>query len=529
MNELTTEVLIVGAGPTGLLLANDLQRRQVPFLIVDRAEGPSTQSRAVALQARSLEILDDLGVVEPFLEAGLILRAVRSYSKGKLRDRFDLDREASPEAPYPFLLVVEQHVTEAILHDQLRQGGSSVRRGCELVRLMEEPDQVKVSLRSPSGELHIRSSYVVGCDGAHSTVRRLGRFGFTGCNSELLYHLADVEVTWAIPAEEIVWLVDKGLEVVAMPLRGERRYRLSMWRAQGKPKHPSEFCFGALETPLDLAGWQASLDRLAPCDVLLSNARALLSYRTGLGLADTFSTDRLLLAGDAAHILPQCTAQGLNLGLQDAYNLGWKLGMVFSGDVPEGFLASYQAERRPVAKAALAAPSAEPSLMGRACHLESRQALDRWSQLGRSYRSSPFISAGRKSCVPQAGDRAPDGKLTRDGSTTFLFEELDSLGHHLLIFSERHDSAAETFLKDLRDCHYPSLKLHLIGVGDGAIADRDGDLRRAYGATHGDLVLIRPDRIIAARSDLSQARDLRDYLASMLIPRVPLERHRQGT
>lgn len=514
-SELATEVVIVGAGPTGLMLANDLQRRRVPFLLADRNETPSSKSRALHLQSRSLEAFEALGVIEQLLSKGVIVSAVRSYNQGRLAHRFELETASRRDAPHPYLLVVEQHVVEAILSEELRKNGVAVQRGWELRKLTDEPDQVRSWFDSPQGERRVRSSYVVGCDGAYSSVRRAQEIAFVRGDSDIVYHLADLELDWDLPEREIIWMVAGFTEIVATPLPGEKRYRLSMWTEGSRRKAGAEHDYGALETPLTISQWEEILRLLSPTDVKLSNARSLMCYRSGYGLAESFSRGRVFLAGDAAHVTPQCAAQGLNMGIQDASNLGWKLGLVLSGDAPPLLLDSYQSERKDVARTALAPPSREPSLMGRATYLESREDFDRWSQLCLHYRNSPLSSSASTEGSIQAGDRAPDGEL-QEGE--FLYDRLDGLGYHLLVFTDRDDPNVETLLQSLSGRSYAALQVQTIGLGPGATIDCEGCVHRSFEARHGDLVVVRPDRFIAIRSTVDNCAELFAYLDQQLLP-----------
>lgn len=514
-SELATEVVIVGAGPTGLMLANDLARREIPFLLADRAESASTQSRALHLQSRSLEAFAALGVIETLLSKGVTISGVRSYNRGKVCHQFSLETVSRRDVPYPYLLVVEQHVVEAILTEQLRKKGVRIERGWELSRLSDDPDQVKSSFRTDDGERHVRSSYVVGCDGAYSGVRRAKGIAFSRGDSDIVYHLADLELSWEMPEQEIVWMVDGFTEIVATPLPGDKRYRLSMWTESSRRVASAEPDFGALETPLTAQEWETLLQRLAPCPVTLSNPRSLMCYRSGYGLAEEFISGRVILAGDSAHVSPQCAAQGLNFGIQDAHNLGWKLGFVLSGNAPQELLASYQDERRDVARAALAPPSREPSLMGRATYLESKDDFDDWSQLRLHYRHSPLTFSSSSKELLQAGDRAPDGELQ---GGEFLYDRLDGLNYHLLVFTDRHDPKVEILLQGLSCRPYTALKVEAIGLGPGATVDHEGGVHRAFEARHGDLIVVRPDGFIAARATLDEGEQLFDYLDRQLLP-----------
>jgi 2-polyprenyl-6-methoxyphenol hydroxylase-like FAD-dependent oxidoreductase len=519
MSQPTTEVLIVGAGPTGLMLACDLHRREIPFRIIDRLECPSSNSRAVNIQARTLEAFDDIGVLERCFEHGLLTRTVRTYRDNSLAQSYALNLEPTNEIPYPYLLILEQHVTEQILTEYLARHGVSVERGVELRRLTVEPDQVKSQLRTPDGDVHLRSSYIVGCDGAHSTVRGLSGIELDARQAAVVYRLADVEMKWSCPHDEIVRFPHEDREFLAIPLPGKRRYRLSLWESSTENSSSEEMDYGTLDKPPSVEGLKELLTELFPGPVELLNARSVMSYRTGLGMAQTMQKGRVLLAGDSAHLTPQCTSQGMNLGLQDAYNLGWKVALVVKGDAPQELLESYKVEREKVAGDILREAGADPSSLGRATHFESKEALDEWSQLRLHYRTSPLSLPSSEYGV-QAGDRAPDGELAVDGDVTHLYEVMDGLSHHLLAFSDRDDPDLESFLDLVEELYAPMVEVHLVGLGPNACTDVSRRLHRAYGADHGDLVLIRPDRFIGARGSVAESKAVLEHLAGYLIPRA---------
>lgn len=518
MSQPSTEVLIVGAGPTGLMLACDLLRRRVPFRIVDRAESPASTSRAVNIQARTLEALDDLGVLESFFSMGLTIGAVSNCQEGELSDRFELNTEPTPEIPYPYLLVLEQHVTEQILTSFLAAGGVQVERGCELRSLTVDPDQVKSLLVTPDGELHLHSSYVVGCDGANSTVRRLAGIEMDSVQTSVVFRIADIEVDWDLPKEEVIRLLSEDCEVLAIPLPGTQRYRLSLWESLTDKWTEKNSKVAASGKPLSEEEIESLLARLAPGEPKIIKLRSSTSYRTGLGMASTVLHNRVLLAGDSAHLTPQCSSQGMNLGLQDAYNLGWKLGLVCQGDSPQELLESFKIEREEIARGVLRQTSFQPSRLGRANQFESREALDAWSQLGLHYRESPLSLQGAEGRV-QAGDRAPDGELAVDGQIATLYEMMDGLCHHLLVFSDGEAPELEDFLTRVEALYSPMVQVHRIGLASGADTDLDSRLHRAFAAVHGDLILVRPDRFIGARVALPKREALLEHLGGYLIPR----------
>lgn len=519
MSQPTTEVLIVGAGPTGLMLACDLHRRQVAFRIIDRAEQASSQSRAVNIQARTLEALDDIGVIEAFFERGLLTKAVRTYKDRELQDSYSLNSEPTREVPYPYMLTLEQHVTEQILAKHLLSNGVTIERGVELQHMKADPDQVKSVLRTPDGEVHLRSSYVVGCDGAHSTVRQLSGIEMNSTKASVIYRLADVEVEWDFPHDEVLRFEHERYEFLALPLPGKNRYRLSLWETLPEASSAGETDYGALDKPPSGDEMQRLLNEVAPGEAEITSIRSLTSYRTGLGMASSFGKGRVFLAGDAAHLAPQCTSQGMNLGLQDAYNLGWKLSLVIRGDAPQDILDSYKQEREAVASGILEQAKTKPESLGKASHFDSRSTLDDWSQLGLHYRVSPLTLASPSHKI-QAGDRAPDGELAANGAVSHLYDWMDGRTHHLLAFSDGEDPDFEDFIKEVEQLYLPLVQVHLIGLSSQAETDVDRGIHRAFSADHGDLVLVRPDRFIGARASWSTRDGLMKHLTSYLVPRI---------
>lgn len=520
MSESITEVLIVGAGPTGLMLACDLQRRGVKLRIIDRAEAPSQDSRAVGVQARTLELFDDLGILEDFLGQGILVKAIRSYTGGKLEHRFELNTEPTPEVPFPYLLLAEQHVTESVLTKHLRENGIRVERGLTLKHLQGEPEEVRCCLEGPEGEEFVRANYLVGCDGAHSSVRRLSGIQVEGSNSDVAYRLADVEVKWDLPHDEVFRASTDDFELVAMPLKGKSRYRINLWEQSTTPHATEELDFGTLEAAPTLEFMQAKMSQVAPGEVELLNPRSLMSYRTGYGVADQYQKARVFLAGDSAHLIPQSAAQGMNMGLQDAINLGWKLALVLKEHSPPELLESYQAERRQIALDILARLAEDPSMTRRAGHLGSRTALDQWSQLSLNYRACATHLIELPESTVTAGDRAPDGLLAADGQITDLHEAMTGLHHHMLAFFDQEDPEFEEFLESLESLYTRLIQVHRIGLSARAASDLDSRLHRAYSATHGDLVLVRPDGYLALRADQHRKAELFAALCVMVVPRV---------
>ncbi len=520
MAENVCEVLIVGAGPTGLTLGCDLKRRGIPVRVIERSIGPTQSSRAVCMQARTLEMLDGLGVLEELLPQGRRLKGVNCFSNQQRIYRFGLNTEPTPEVPYPYLLLLEQHVTEAVLRRRLAALGCQVEFGVELERLSTQPDQVQCWLRTDSDEEHLRCSYVIGCDGAHSSVRRLSEIGLTSFNTDTLYRAADLDLESDLEEDEIYRFVEELRETVVMPLSGHKRYRVNTWE-RSNASTSKEFGYGALGQPPTLEEIEQTLERLLPGPFKVSNPQCLVTYHTGFGVAHAYRKDRVFLCGDAAHILPQSTAQGMNMGIQDALNLGWRLALVCQGDAPEEVLAKYEAERRPVAFGPLVRVTRDSSLARKASQFDNRQALDAWSQIDLNYRHCSLQPCTLPETGTWAGDRAPDGLLKRGDEIVDLYDVLTQDKHHLLIFCDGQDPELDRIEALVEELYSPLIDRHRVGLAEGVDTDVDRRLHSVYSACHGDLILIRPDGYIEIRFHKHMADDFLAYLSHHFIPRVP--------
>ncbi len=386
-----TTVLIVGAGPTGLTLACDLRRRGVALRIVDAAPEPFAGSRGKGLQPRTLEIFDDLGVVDAIRAAGATYPRFRMHA-GPFSLRagtIGTNHAASEATPYPNMWMVPQWRTEEILRARLAQLGGAVEQGTTLTALRQDDDGVAVTLAD--GET-LRAEYVVGCDGGHSFVRKtLGeRFSGEALPSKPQL-VGDVEVEGLDRRDWHVWPLAKGGVLSLCPLPGTRQFQLA---APAAAEHRIE------RTVYETTGYDVA--RVSWSSVYRPQVRMVERYRVG----------RVFLAGDAAHVHPPQGGQGLNTGVQDAYNLGWKLAAVLRGATAT-LLDSYEAERLPIAAAVL-------GLTKQLHQSRSIRRGDATNQLALHYRGSA-LSTGAPLGKLQPGDRMPDARLP-DG--TRLFDRL---------------------------------------------------------------------------------------------------------
>ncbi|MFF4905210.1 rifampin monooxygenase [Streptomyces sp. NPDC001260] len=340
------DAVIAGGGPTGLMLAAELRLHGVSVVVLEKEPEPTEVVRALGLHARSIEVLDQRGLADRFLALG------RRHPLGGF---FAGIAKPSPErldTTHPYVLGIPQTVTERLLAEHAVEAGADIRRGRELVGLSQDADGVTAELADGT---RLRSRYLVGCDGGRSTVRKLLGVGFPGEPSRVDTLLGEVELT--TPAEELAAVVahvrQTQLMFGAMPL-GDGVYRVVV---------PAERVAEGRSVAPTLDEVRRQLKATAGTDFGAHSPRWLSRFGDGTRLADRYRVGRVLLAGDAAHVHPPMGGQGLNAGVQDAFNLGWKLAAQVAGWAPEGLLDSYQAERRPVAAAVLDNARAQMELM----------------------------------------------------------------------------------------------------------------------------------------------------------------------
>jgi 2-polyprenyl-6-methoxyphenol hydroxylase-like FAD-dependent oxidoreductase len=458
------EVLVVGAGPTGLMLANQLARRGVRPLIIDRHPGPSIQTRALGVQARTLEIYSHLGIVDQALELGKRAVGANLWAHGR-RARVPLGDIGQDLSPYPFLLILGQDDNERLLGQALEKLGIAVRWSTELVGLAQQADRVIARLKQPDGTIReVAACWVAGCDGARSAVRELNGIEFQGAPYEHVFFVADTEMTGPmVPNELNVYLWRDGFHLF-FPMRGPDH-----WRVVG-------ILPAALRRRDDVTLDQVlpSIQREAGAGLSLRECSWFSTYRIHHRRAERFRDRRCFLLGDAAHIHSPVGAQGMNTGLQDAYNLAWKLALVTSGRASVALLDSYEEERIPVAQRLLSTTDRAFSLVvsdqklagllrtrvvGKAMALAMRigrireLAFRTISQTGIHYRSSS-LSEGL-SGVPEGGPRAGDRfpwlrlKLSPNGPAVDFFGALDDTRFTLIVVGQSAPPAETSGLDGL--------------------------------------------------------------------------------
>ena len=464
-----TDVLVVGAGPTGLMLANQLGRRGVRTLIIDRHAGPSVQTRALGVQARTLEIYAHLGIVERALELGKRATGANMWVQGRRAARIPFGDIGRGLSPYPFLLILGQDDNERLLGEALQEQSMAVQWNTELVGLAQESHQVKAKLKRPDGAIgEIAAAWVAGCDGAHSAVRELSGIAFEGAPYEHVFFVADTQMTGPMVPDEVnIYLWRQGFHLF-FPMRGTDHWRL----------------VGIL--PPDMRGRDdltfedviPAVRQEAGTELSFKACSWFSTYRIHHRRAARFRDGRCFVLGDAAHIHSPVGAQGMNTGLQDAYNLAWKLALVMSGRAGTALLDSYADERVPVAQRLLSSTDRAFSLVvsdswlaglfrtrilakiaAFAMNLDRirRFAFRTISQIGISYRDSALSEtlAGLPDNAPRAGDRFPwlQLKFEPNGPTEDLFGRLDDTRFNLIVIGQASPPGEVAELGDLLRIH----------------------------------------------------------------------------
>ena len=522
-----TDVLLVGAGPTGLTMANLLARYGVNFRVVDKGSGPTDQSRALVVHARTLELWDKLGLAGEALRRGQKFEEVYPLINGRPLTSglpiLPLKEGGKGVTPYPFSLVLEQSKTERLLLDSLEGFGTRIEWDTELLGLTPSEDGATAVVRGPGGsEEEISAGWVVGADGAHSPVRHSLGLGFEESTYKQSFFLVDMDMRWDLGHDRFYLdLVREGMYSF-FPMYGGDHFRLVATT-------PPEMEDKEKITPADI---QKALHEHSGLDVQITGVRWASIYKVHRRMTERFRVGRIFLVGDAAHIHSPSGGQGMNTGIGDAFNLAWKLALVAKGEAHPSLLDSYETERMPVARTVLNGTdrafelqsTAKPFLKSArlwviryAPTLQAKLGLSKLifkfiSQTWIRYRKSPAVAqSGHAFKGPKAGDRTPYG-LLKNG--TSLYDLLEGTDHHLLLFEglsrDPKPGATEEEIKSL-------LARYGLPVGVHRIPPENRDLYERHGVKAPTLFLVRPDGHVAYRGSAADLRDFATYLDGLFV------------
>ncbi|WP_033290075.1 FAD-dependent monooxygenase [Amycolatopsis jejuensis] len=500
-----TDVLVIGAGPTGLTLACDLSRRLVTSRIIERDAEPSRASKAKRIQSRSLEVLDDLGAVGHVLARGVAELPMRFHEPSGAVDKPSIGARADDafRTPYPDALWIGQFDVETALRQRLAELGGKVEFGTEAIGIEQDDDGVTVTVRTRDDEKTLRARYVVGADGGKSSTRKLSGIPLVGkTHDEQRWYLGDVTVAGLDRDHMHIWPSERGM-LGLTPLPGTE-----LWQFQSPILPADEPGVPSLEF------YQRLFDERAG-SVQLTSATWLSVYQVNVRMVEDYRKGRVLLAGDAAHVHSPAGGQGMNTGIQDAYNLGWKITSAVDG-ARSALLDTYAAERMPVARAVLASSTDK---MTRTMAQASRGSEDGLGSaladmvdsatttgLGIHYRTSPmmYCDGEETDTGPKAGDRAPNVHGLNGGDLFSLLR-----GPRWSLITWNHDEPV--LLGNAKPTHLQVLRIG--SAPDSSIVDTSGEFPDVYRPRPGELIMIRPDGHLVARVAAEHESDLIAHLA----------------
>lgn len=556
---MSVDVLIVGAGPTGLLLAAQLARQGINPRLIDKNPQPSDKSKALAVFARTLEIFEELGIVEEAIARGRKLHEFNFYADSK---RFAHIRVAGIDSFFQFVLCLPQYETECLLEQRVESLGVKVERSVTFTQLEQDTHGVTATLCHADGrEERCRTTWLIGCDGVRSTVRRETGLNYKGTDLARPFILADARVDWNLSPNgpHVFYSANGVLAAIPLPEEGYWRMITDLSLDTDPPENP------------DLNLFQQLADERSHLEVSMSDPQWTSSFSIRQRMVETSRLGRVLLAGDALSSHSPVGGQGMNAGLQDAYNLAWKLALVIQNKGQAELINSYPAEREPISKSLLTATEWATRMVTvrnpvfkqiRQYSLGFLTGFDRvqhriastLSELNVNYRNSPIVQEdctfplaanrqgeslpGQPNVMdwfdfrkgPRAGDRAPDAMVQTGGGAKRLFRVFSEPKHHLLLFAGKSTNQANydrlTLLAgEIEEKFGDRITVHLVLLSEpeepnwhgSLLLDPQAECHQRYRAGSECLYLIRPDGYIGYRAQPTDADKLRAYLWEIFV------------
>ena len=517
-----TDVLIVGAGPTGLALACQLSRYGIDSLIIETNKSITPFSKAIGVQARTLEIYEQLDLAEKAVEQGTIAGKGRLIVAGEVRGEIEVSQLGQDLSPYPFVLMLEQSKNERLLYDYLKSQGREVTWQTTLKSLSQNESHVIAKVESEEGlSQTIQARYLVGCDGPKSLTRHALGLSFAGSTFERTFYVADAKVDWGFSHDAVHICLSPESFVVFFPLKGESRYRIVGVFPEEFAKSPDEVMYEEIE---------ARIKEEAKLQLEIRDVEWFSTYKVHTRHVNRFSEGRCFLAGDAAHIHSPAGAQGMNTGIQDSYNLAWKLAFVLKDRADEKLLETYNEERLENADHLLKTTDRIFELVAGAdwllafvrmnvfpplakyilnFDLVKRNLFPLLSQIGINYRADSLSRHGDDDRFHvKAGDRMP--YFLVDGKS--IYEKLRQPKFHLLSFSKSR-AEFEGVAAELRE---------FSDLFDFEVLSLSPKVTEVFGTDNTFSVLLRPDNYIGFISKRSLVAELRSYFTDQVFLKTPL-------
>jgi 2-polyprenyl-6-methoxyphenol hydroxylase-like FAD-dependent oxidoreductase len=511
-----TDAIIVGAGPTGLALACQFIRYNIDFVIFDKKETTTPHSKAIGVQARTLEIYEQINLSNKLIEQGARAEKARMIVGGEVRGEADFAEMGKGMSPYPFVLLLEQGKHEKILYDFIKSGGRDVLWNTGLENFTQDAGGVKANIKNAKGETEeIEAKFLVACDGAKSSVRNALGLKFEGSTFERMFYVADVEIDWQFSHDALMVFLMKNNLLAFFPMVGsDRHFRIVGTFPEEFAKDEGEILYEEIEE---------QIKKDAGLNLDITRVHWFSTYKVHTRHVEKFSVGRCFLAGDAAHIHTPAGAQGMNTGIQDGYNLAWKLALVLKGKAGEKILESYNRERLENADNLLKTTdrffnlvaSPEPILSFLRMHVfpyvagvafslgaVKKFVFPRVSQIGINYRSSS-LSQNNGSFDVNEGDRMPYFEVEEAS----IYDRLREPKFHLLTFFDgknKPENPTEEFSNKYAD----SIDFHELPLYP--------NVAKIFGAKESFRVLLRPDNYIGTIFSDTSFQKVENYFRRIL-------------